>query len=117
MSACSIRRLLAVGAALLLGLPALGQNGSDKDSTDKAPAIPSTGKADPQFAQVDALMKLMLTKYPQLPGVVLAVAKDGKLVYERGFGYADRDNKQLMKPDALLRISSITKPFTAAAIM
>ena len=114
MSACPTNRLLAGGVVLLfalLPLPAPGQTG-----TDSKPTIPITGKADPKFARVDDLMTLMVTKF-ELPGAVLAVARDGKLVYSRGFGYADRENKQAMKADTLLRISSISKPFTAAAIM
>src|SRR5262249_60900096 len=43
--------------------------------------------------------------------------KDSKVVYDRGFGYADRDAKAEMKHTAIMRISSISKPFTAVAIM
>jgi N-acyl-D-amino-acid deacylase len=105
--------LLAGGVVLLLSLPASCQT---TDSENKTPSVPISGKADPKFAKVDELMTLMLTKF-KLPGAVLAVAQNGKLVYSRGFGHADVENKQVMKADALFRISSISKPITAAAIM
>jgi N-acyl-D-amino-acid deacylase len=79
--------------------------------------IPISGTANAQFAPLDELMSRYLEKCPQIPGGVLAVAKDGKLVYERGFGYSDKDEKTVMKPDALFRISSVSKPITAVAIL
>ena len=51
-----------------------------------------------------------------VPGGALAVVKDRRLVYARGYGWADRDRKISVQPDTLFRIASITKPFTAVAI-
>ena len=47
----------------------------------------------------------------------LAVAKDGRLVYARGFGYADVERHEPVQPDSLFRIASISKPITAAAVL
>jgi CubicO group peptidase (beta-lactamase class C family) len=52
-----------------------------------------------------------------LPGAALAVAKDGRVVYSRGFGFADREKKEPVRPNSLFRIASISKPITAAAIL
>jgi N-acyl-D-amino-acid deacylase len=41
----------------------------------------------------------------------------GRLVYARGFGYADKDAKTPMRPDTLQRIASISKPITAVAVL
>ena len=49
-------------------------------------------------------------------GTVL-VAKDGKVVLEKGYGMADRERKIPMAADSVISIGSITKPFTAAAIL
>ena len=43
--------------------------------------------------------------------------KDGRLVYARGFGYADIGKKQPVTPKSLFRIASISKPITAVAIL
>ena len=52
----------------------------------------------------------------EFSGTVL-VAKDGKPVYRQGFGYANRELDVEMKPEHLLRLGSITKQFTGAAIL
>jgi N-acyl-D-amino-acid deacylase len=53
----------------------------------------------------------------KVPGGALAVVKDGRLVYARGFGWADREKKEPVKAESLFRIASISKPFTAVAIL
>src|SRR5882672_1621081 len=52
-----------------------------------------------------------------IPGGALAVVKDRRLVYTRGYGWADRENKVPVKPTSLFRIASISKPFTAVAVL
>src|SRR5438874_3219419 len=52
-----------------------------------------------------------------IPGAALAVVKDQRLVYARGYGWADREGKIPVKPTSLFRIASITKPFTAVAVL
>jgi CubicO group peptidase (beta-lactamase class C family) len=52
-----------------------------------------------------------------VPGVVLLVARNGKVVYRQAVGYQDREKKIAMKPDAIFRIYSMTKPITTVAVM
>lgn len=52
-----------------------------------------------------------------VPGLSIAVMKNGKLVYTRGYGQADKSNGNLVSPNTLFRIASVSKPLTAAAIM
>jgi CubicO group peptidase (beta-lactamase class C family) len=47
----------------------------------------------------------------------LMVAQHGKPVYARGFGHADRDEGAPPGPDTTFRIASVTKQFTAVAIL
>jgi N-acyl-D-amino-acid deacylase len=79
-------------------------------------AIPLTGDADPALAPFDDLMTSFLQEH-DVPGAALAIGKDGKLIYARGFGYADVDGKEKVLPTSLFRIASISKPITAAAIL
>jgi CubicO group peptidase (beta-lactamase class C family) len=51
------------------------------------------------------------------PGVAVLAARDGEILYRKGFGYADIENKILVTPDTKFRIGSVTKQFTAAAIL
>lgn len=53
----------------------------------------------------------------KVPGGALAVVKDERLVYMGGYGWADREGKEPVKPESLFRIASVSKPFTAAAIL
>ena len=52
-----------------------------------------------------------------IPGASLAVMKDGRLVYARGFGLANRDAGRAVEPATLFRIASISKPLTSAALL
>jgi len=51
------------------------------------------------------------------PGVAVLVARDSEILYRKGFGYADIDKKILVTPDTKFRVGSVTKQFTAAAIL
>jgi len=53
----------------------------------------------------------------QLPGFVVAVAKDGKLAYFEAWGMRDVERKKPMTPDTIFRMYSMTKPITGAAVM
>jgi CubicO group peptidase (beta-lactamase class C family) len=97
---------------LLLGLLAAAPAGDKK----KAARPPRTGLDDPDLACFDEMMERFMEDN-EVPGAALAVAKDGRLVYARGFGYADPDAKAPVAPRALFRIASISKPITAAAIL
>ena len=52
-----------------------------------------------------------------MPGIAVLLAKDGKILYRKGFGYADIKDKVPVTPDTKFRIGSVTKQFTAAAIL
>lgn len=52
-----------------------------------------------------------------MPGASLAVTRHGRLVYARGFGYADVEKQEAVQPAALFRIASLSKPITAVAVM
>src|SRR5262249_5583296 len=53
----------------------------------------------------------------KVPGGALAVVKDRRLVYARGYGWADRDKKIPVRPESLFRIASVSKPITAVAVL
>jgi N-acyl-D-amino-acid deacylase len=68
--------------------------------------------AEPFDREMEAFMSAR-----NIPGGALAVVKDHRLVYARGYGWADRDGKTSVKPDSLFRIASISKPITGVAVM
>jgi CubicO group peptidase (beta-lactamase class C family) len=55
--------------------------------------------------------------YRGLPGLSIAIVHDQDTVWSRGFGHADLDKKTATTPGTVYRIASISKTFTATAIM
>jgi CubicO group peptidase (beta-lactamase class C family) len=53
---------------------------------------------------------------PGSPGCALAVARDGELVYSRGYGYANLDYDIPITPQTVFDIASVTKQFNAASL-
>ena len=84
-------------------------------STAKSQEI-SAGIVIPDLAGFDRLMSSFI-KQNGLPGAELAVSHNGRIVYNRSFGYADRDKKIPVQPTSLFRIGSISKTITAVAVL
>ena len=51
------------------------------------------------------------------PGGSVGIFQDGKILYEKSFGYADLEKKILNKQETNYRLASVTKQFTAMSIM
>lgn len=51
------------------------------------------------------------------PGAAVLIAKDGEILYKKGFGYADLSHRAAITSETKFRIGSVTKQFTAAAIL
>jgi CubicO group peptidase (beta-lactamase class C family) len=56
-------------------------------------------------------------KAGELPGAVVLIARNGKIVMFDAFGYRDKEAKAPMKTDTIFRIASMTKPIVAVAAM
>src|SRR5215510_14410117 len=52
----------------------------------------------------------------KVPGLAVAVVKDGKMIYAKGFGYRDVKKGLKVTPDTLFAIGSCSKAFTATAM-
>jgi CubicO group peptidase (beta-lactamase class C family) len=54
----------------------------------------------------------------ELVGATVAVVKDGEIVFKKGYGFADLEQRTPVDPDKhLFRIASVSKPFTWTAVM
>lgn len=80
------------------------------------PALAQTGVSSPELISCDAVVQKFMERW-DIPGASVAISRQGKLVYARGFGYADLGQSQLMQPSNLLRVASVSKPVTSLAIM
>lgn len=65
--------------------------------------------------KVDAIF----TEYdkPNSPGCALAILKDGKIIYKRGYGTSNLEYNIPISPSSIFHIASVSKQFTAAAII
>ncbi len=74
------------------------------------------GDLDPRMHEFDVHMQAFVEKH-QIPGAAVAATKDGKLMFVRGYGYADLATGEQVTPESLFRIASISKPITAVGIL
>lgn len=51
------------------------------------------------------------------PSLSVAVARDGKILWEQGFGWANREKRIAAGPETMYSLASISKPFTATGLM
>ena len=66
---------------------------------------------------LDGLMPVQIEQ-ADIAGAVVAVVKDGKLLFEKGYGYADYEKKVPVSPEnTLFRPGSISKLFTWTSVM
>ena len=96
-----------------------GGGGSSAASNPYFPegsSIPASGPEVPGSAAIDqAAMSFM--RLHNVPGMAVALAKDGKLLLARGYGYADFEARQPVQPDSRFRVASVSKMVTTLAIM
>jgi len=69
-----------------------------------------------EFAGMERIINSFMRRW-EIAGASIAVAKDGRLVFARGFGFADKSNNIAAEPYNKFRIASISKLVTAVAIM
>jgi CubicO group peptidase (beta-lactamase class C family) len=50
-----------------------------------------------------------------VPGLAVAISREGRLVYAQGFGIADKHTGEKVTPTHLFRIASVSKPITSVA--
>lgn len=80
------------------------------------PTLAQTGIYVAELKGFDTRMKTILTKY-SVTGGQLAVTYQGRLVYNRGFGLADSQTQQLVQPNSIFRVASVSKAITSVALM
>ena len=117
-----IKKLLEGGASLekkdASGLTALNRT-KLRGFEDVAQLLISKGAKETPMPPLDVLINGVYSSLDgkAASGIAVLVSKDGKVLYEKGFGYADIEKKELIAPNTKFRIGSITKQFTASAIL
>ena len=78
--------------------------------------ITNNNPVSQDYPDADKIVNSFLHKW-SVAGASVAVSKNGKLIYARGFGFADTVEKIQTQPFNQFRIASISKLITAIAIM
>ncbi|MBS1529684.1 MAG: beta-lactamase family protein, partial [Bacteroidetes bacterium] len=78
-------------------------------------SIPVLSKAQMAPDSIDRLVARTLKTF-DVPGISLAVVKDGKVVYAKGYGVSSLASGKKMDENTLVGIASNSKAFTTAAI-
>jgi CubicO group peptidase (beta-lactamase class C family) len=74
------------------------------------------GFSTERLARLDQFYTAAVDK-GEIPGAVVLIERNGRIVYERAFGFADRSTNTRMTNDTVFWIASMTKPVTSVAAM
>lgn len=105
---------------LMAVLSGILYTGCGKDSPDPIllPIVdlPEPPPSDVSIPEVDDDITTFMAKY-NVPGMSIAITRYGKLVYAKGYGFADKEAGEMVNANHLFRLASLSKWFTSAAIM
>jgi CubicO group peptidase (beta-lactamase class C family) len=68
-----------------------------------------------ELAHIDSVVHNFLARY-DIPGLSMAIAKDGRLVFAKAYGFADKAAGELAHTQHRWRIASVSKSLTSAAL-
>jgi CubicO group peptidase (beta-lactamase class C family) len=100
-------KVLAPACALLLSVA----------SPLRCQAQPTAAReSKPDFSKVRQFIQEQLVA-TSIPSISVAVARRGKILWEEGFGWADRENRVPATEHAMYQTASVTKLMTSTAVM
>jgi CubicO group peptidase (beta-lactamase class C family) len=113
--------------ALVFALCVMGQAPNqpapvpDNKTAPPAPQASARGPHEMTATDVETFLDGLVPQqlnHADIAGATIAVVKDGKLLFAKGYGYADVQNKKLVSAqETLFRPGSISKLFTWTAVM
>jgi CubicO group peptidase (beta-lactamase class C family) len=74
------------------------------------------GMSAERLGRIDGMINDLMAK-KRIPGAVVFVARNGKVVYHKAYGYSDAEKQAAMKKDDIFRIASQSKAVTSLAVM
>ena len=104
------------GLRLGLSLALLGGGLAAQASPPVTPPPARLGFAPDRLGRIDRFLQLAVDSN-RIAGAVALVLRDGRVVYERAVGWADKEAGRRMTADAIFRIASQSKALTSVAIL
>jgi len=93
------------------------KEGAEQSQAEKIPSGVHEMTASDVEAFLDGIVPLQLAQ-DDIAGATIAIVKDGKLLFAKGYGYADIEKKKTVSPEeTLFRPGSVSKLFTWTAVM
>jgi CubicO group peptidase (beta-lactamase class C family) len=105
----ALRRSILLCAALLLSSIVFGQGLPDAKPE-------SVGMSSDRLGRIKTALQREIDA-DRMPGAVMMIARNGKLVYSETIGFQDKTAGKPMAKDAIFRLYSMTKPLTSVAAM
>lgn len=88
--------------------------GAAAGASGQRPAVPGVDFG--RLARIDTFMQRAVDSN-RIAGAVVLVMRDGRVIHERAYGWADREARRPMRTNALFRIASQSKAITSAALL
>lgn len=108
-------RMVPARCALIIGMTLLGACATSRAAADALPAQTQDDGTAERVRAIDAMLQRYLK--PGVPGAVVLVTDHGRPLFRKAYGLAKVSENIALDPGMSLRVGSITKQFTAAAIM
>ena len=113
----AMKHLAVIGAALLMSVAApVAQNATFKAPPAHFADADRRAKLAQAFPEIDRIVQEFATR-ARVPGAAWGIVIDGELAHTGVTGYRDVPSKSPVTPDSVFRIASMTKSFTAVAIL
>src|SRR2546428_124622 len=80
------------------------------------PRPPATQTSKVDFSKAGKLIQEHMVEW-SIPSISVAVARRGEILWEEGFGWADRENRVPATEHTMYYMASVSKSFTAVALM
>jgi CubicO group peptidase (beta-lactamase class C family) len=107
---------LACKLAITVVLIAYASLDSLAQNEGRQPAPPLPAKEAERITRFERELEQLRTLL-KIPGMSAGVVKDGRLIWARGFGYSDYENKVAATPETPYEIASLSKTFGATLLM
>ena len=110
-------RLLLIVATCALLFPSCRHGNTGTQAIRGINAVITNGMSDCEgLVRMEKDVKFFMQKW-QIRGMELAVMRGDSLLYAKGFGWADKEKEEPMRPGTIMRVASVSKLLTAAGIM
>jgi CubicO group peptidase (beta-lactamase class C family) len=97
-------------------LQSLTPNDAEVSILDESKPIEKSKSVKAISSEADGMIEGFLAKH-KVPGASVAITHNSKIVYSKGFGFADVETNSQVTSSSLFRIASLSKPITAVAIL